>query len=102
MVARKYDKRHQLSEGFKDPGHLMIFLPGERGDTVLDVPQQYQQVGIGGFNRLYYAFQAGLAPAPEMKTMDREVSLYSEMQVRDDKDTFLILNDECRSISKKF
>jgi hypothetical protein len=102
MVAGKDDERDTGAQGFQDARHLMVFLPREGGDAVLDVSQQHETIRIGFVNRFLEPFEPVGAPAPEVQAMGRKVGLDPEMEVSDNEQTLLPFHHQCRPIADKF
>jgi hypothetical protein len=102
MIAGKDQQRDTGAQGFQYPGHLMVFLPGEGWDAVLDVPQQHEPVGIGTVNRFLEPFKPVGAPAPEMQAVGSKIRLDPEMEVRNNEQPLIPFHHQCRPVADEF
>lgn len=102
MVAGKYDQAYPVPKGTENPGQLVVFLAGEGGDAVLDIPEQHQPVGIGLVDDRKQAFEAFPAPAAEMKPVGCEIRLDTEMEVRNNEMPFLLLDEKGGAVTDEF
>ena len=98
MVATKDLKRDSAAERGKNARHLEKFLPGERGDAVLDVAQEDERICSGSVDRPQEPFEPFGTVAFEVQPVRGKVCLNPEMQVGDDQNPLAAFNDERRTV----
>lgn len=102
VVAGKQMQGDSVAESPEDPWQLVIFLPGDGRNAVLDIAEQHESVRICPVNDLQEPFEPCFAPAPEMNAMNCEIRLDSEMEIGNDKVSLLTRDYQRRTLTDKF
>ena len=102
VVAGEHEDRDPFPDSGKDARHLVIFLPGQGRDAVLDIPKKDQVIRLCCINDRHEPLEPGDASTLEMHTMRRKISLDPEMEVGNNEVAFLSLNNKRRALFKKF
>lgn len=101
MIAREDDEGDPVPQGFKDAGHLVEFLPGQRGDAVFDIPEQDQVVGINLIDGLHQAFKPLARPASEMQAAGDKIRFDPKMRIRNNKVALIAFYQKCRAVANE-
>jgi hypothetical protein len=102
VVAREYEQGDTGTQCFEDTGKFIEFLSRKRWDAVFDVPEQDEQIGIGGIDDTHQPLQPFRTPAGKMKTMRGKVCLDAEVQVGYSQQPLFVLDDKRRAVADKF
>ncbi len=101
MVPGKDQKGDPVANCIKNARHLVVLLPCDRGDTVLDVPEKNQRIGLCSINSFLETFKPCSTAALKVHPMGSKIRFDAKMEVGNNEMPHLANDDKGRAITEK-